>query len=433
MLSKIKAALAVALALPLLNGCGLDSVNQGDVRLVNATTEYSSLELDTEDSNGATTTIITGVANGTASGYSGVDKGDTKFDIKGGSSAGVAATTNGTVNTDKHHTVVATVSGNVLTATFLTDEETGPTSGNAKLRIFNGASTEAGGVDVYLTTSDCGALQTTDSALATNVTGLQDTFAQVAAADWHVCVTATGDKSSLRLDLPKLTLKDQEIATLILTRTPGGVLLNASVLDQQGGFTAYPNSISRVRVVADAAAKATVSATVNDVTLYSEVPSPIVGDYATVPSGAVTASISIGGVALSGVTLPDLTTGTDYTLFVGGTAGSATIKLIADDNTPSTSGTLPVKARLFNGVNGGGSATATVDGKLVGSNVAFGNASTYTTLPASTGTATLTITVPGSATFSQENMTFSSSSVYTVFVLGDAADVPLTVNQSVDR
>lgn len=439
MLSKIRAALAVAAILPLLNACGLDSVNQGQVRLVNATSEYSTLELDTEDSSGATSSLISGTAAMTASGYTGVDNGSVIFDVKGGTSAGVAAQVTGSVSTDKHYTIVTSISGSALTATFLSDEDSAPSSGNAKLRIFNTASTEAGGVDVYLTTSECGALQITDTALASNVTGLQTTYSQVSAAaagtDWHVCVTATGDKSSLRLDIPKLTLKDQEIATLILTRTAGGVLLNAAVLDQQGTFVASANSISRMRVVADAANQATVSATVNDVALSASATSPIVGDYQTIqiPStGALTAAIQIGGVDISGVSLPVATAGTDYTLLVTGTVGAPTITLLTDDNTPSTSGTAPVKARFVNGLNGiGGTASSSVDGKLIGSGISFAAASAYTTIAASTGTATVNVTANGVVIDPLLLQSFASSGVYTVFLLGDTT-TPLIV-QSVDR
>ena len=432
MLSKTRVALAAAfIVLPLLHACGLDNVNQGEVRLVNATSEYPALELDTEDSSGSTSSLISGTSQGTVSGYTGVDNGSQTFDVKGGTSAGVAGQVIGSVSTDKHYTVVASITGSSLTATFLSDEETGPSSGNAKLRIFNAASTEAGGVDVYLTSSDCSALQVTDTAFAANVTALQTTFSQVSAADWHVCVTATGDKGSLRLNIPKLTLKDQEIATLILTRTAGGVLLNASVLEQQGALTAYKNSIARMRVVADAASAATVTATVNDVSLGSAT-SPIVGDYQTIPEGAVTAAIQIGGVDISGVSLPAVTAGTDYTLLVAGTVGAPSITLLTDDNTPSTSATAPVKARFVNGLNGiGGTASATIDGKLIGSGTSFAAASVYTTTAASTGTATVTVTANGVSVDPLLSQTFASGGVYTVFLLGDT-DTPQIV-QSVDR
>jgi len=379
------------------------------------------------------------VGAGVASGYAGVDKGDRTFAIKGGSSAGVAATTTGTVSTDKHYTVVASITSSKLSATFLEDEETGPASGNAKLRIFNAASGETGGVDVYLTTSaDCSALQTTDTALASNVTGLQDGFSQVAATSagttWHVCVTETGDKGSLRLDFPSLVLKDQEIATLILTHTAGGVLLNGAILEQQGPLTPFQSTIARVRVVADAASAGAVSANVNGVSLGDSVASPVVGAYITIPTDqSASASVSINGVAVSGFGIPAFSAGTDYTLFVGGTTQAPTVSFYTDDNTPSTSVSAPVKARLVDGLNGiNGTASATIDGKLVGSGIAFGAASTYTTLASSSGTSTVTVTAPGATIDPLLDQSFAALSVYTIFLLGDA-DGTNSVIISADR
>ncbi len=438
MIKRTCAALAVGMTLALLHGCGNQDANQGDVRIVNATTDYATLDLYTQDSNGTNNLVVGGTAAGAVSSYTGLDKAAYTFNIKSGTGAGVAATTTGTVNKSNHYTLVAYLTGNALATTYLTDEEAAPSSGNAKLRIFNAASNEAGSLDVYLTTNPCNAMTITDTALAAGVSALQDTFSQVSATSagtaWHVCVTASGDKGDLRLDIPALTLKDQEIATLILTRTAGGVLLNAALLDQQGALTPYSNSIARVRMVADAASGALVSATVNDVSLGADAGSPSVSQYTTVPAGALTATISIGDVALSGITLPAATAGADYTLLVAGSLAAPSVALLQDDNTPSTSASLPVKVRVVNGLNGiVGTVSSTVDSRIVGSNVAFAAASTYTAIAASTGTSTSTVSVTaGSAVQAPlTGQTFSSGGVYTLFVYGDV-DTP-QVALSADR
>ena len=69
MLSKKWAALAVALALlALLDACGIDDVNDGHVRIVNATTDYASIDLYTQDSDSNDTLVVSGTAAGTVSG-----------------------------------------------------------------------------------------------------------------------------------------------------------------------------------------------------------------------------------------------------------------------------------------------------------------------------------------------------------------------------
>jgi hypothetical protein len=429
---KTWAALAVALTLPFLHGCGNDDANQGEVRVVNATTEYTSLDLYTQDSDGNDSLVVSGTAAGAASAYTGVDKGTYDFVIKSTGAAANAATVTGSVSKTDHFSIVTYLTGGKATATYLSDEESNPASGNAKLRIFNAASGEVPSVDVYLSTNACNALTVTDTAFAAAVTGLQAAYSQVTAGTagsaWNVCVFAAGDTSTLLLDIPALTLKNQEIATLILTHTAGGVLLNGAVLDQQGALTADVSSISRVRVAADAANGVQVSVTLNGTDLTLLAPSPSVNDYATVTSGTpLTGTVTIDGVA-SSVTLAAPLAGTDYTLLVTGTSAAPVATLITDDNTPSTSTTQTVKARVINGVNGlTGSLAATVDNKSLG-NATFATASTYVTIPATTGTSTVQATITTNPA-SLVNQSFTASGVYTVFIWGDASAPKLAITQ----
>jgi len=437
---KTWAALAVALSLPFLNGCGNDNANDGLVRVLNATTDYASIDLYTQDSNGNDTLVVSGTDAGKVSGYNDVKRGSTLFEIKSGTSAGNASSATGTVTVDDHFALVSYITGNTLDTVFLSEEEENPSSGNAKLRILNGASTEAGSVDVYLSQNACNALSTTDTAFASAVAGptagaaFTTAYSQVTAAaagtSWNLCVTSNGDKSNVLLDLPTFTLKAQEIATLILTRTAGGVLLNASLLDQQGALTTFSNSIARVRVVADAASLGTVSATINGISLAGDAASPSISNYVAVPSGAITGTYAINDTAINGVSLAALSAGSDYTLFIGGTASAPTVTLIQDNNTPSTSTSLPVEARVLDGVNGiNGTVTANAGGKQIGSNVAFGAASAYTAITSFTGTATLNVTIGSAVQPGQINQTFTSGGVYTILVYGDSTAPQIVINQ----
>ena len=433
---KTWAALAAALCLPLLSGCGDDNAQRGFVRMVNATYEYGSLDLYTLNSDGSSDSVVTGTAANASSAYTGIDKGTYTFEAKGNSSAGSLPTTSGTITKGDHFSVVTYLTGSSTKTQFLSDEETNPASGNAKLRVFNAATSEAASVDVYLTHSDCTALAVTDSAFATAVTGLQSAYTQVTAASagtaWNVCVFTSGDTGTLLLDIPGLVLKDQEIATLILTHTPGGVLLNASVLDQQGTFTAHANTIARVRVVADAASAKTVSVTINGTAYATDAPSPSVGDYKTVAVGALTPTVTIDGTAVSSfAALPAVTAGNDYTLMITGTNSAPGAWLITDSNTPSTSTTNTVKVRVINGLNNtSGAVSATVDGKSVGS-ANFGQAGPYTPILPSSGTSTVRGTTPGAAPSDLTLRTFSAGNVDTVFIYGDASAPKM--DQVVDR
>ena len=418
-------ALAVAITVPLLGGCGDDNAQKGFVRIVNATYEYPSLDLYTVNSDSSTNLVVSGTASDAASAYTGIDKGGYTFEAVSSTSAGSGPNATGTISKGDHFTVVTYLTGTTATAKFLTDEETAPASNKAKLRVFNAATSEAPSVDVYLSSNDCTDLQVTDSAVATAVTGLQTAYSPVTATSagtaWNVCVFATGDTSTLLLDLPGLILKNQEIATLILTHTPGGVLLNGAVLDQQGAFTPYSNAIARVRIVADAAGSGTVSVDINGSSYAATAPSPSVGEYMTVAVGTLDPTISINGTQVSGFTPPgSVTAGNDYTLMVTGTTAAPGVYLITDNNTPSTSATNTVKARVINGLNPtSGTVSATVDGKSVGS-ANFGMSSPYTTILPSSGTSTVHGIVTGTAPADITLATFAAGTVNTIFIYGDA-------------
>ncbi|HYP31166.1 MAG TPA: DUF4397 domain-containing protein [Burkholderiaceae bacterium] len=422
---------AAALTLPFLHGCGNDDANKGYVRSVNATTEYTALDLYAEDSSSNTSQLTSDTGASAASAYVGLDKGSYTFEVKSGSAAAYAASVAGTVSKGDHYAVVTYITGSTVNAKFLSEDEDTPSSGNAKLRIFNAATSEAASVDVYLSSNACDALTVADAPLASAVTGLQTAYSTVttgtAGSTWNVCVFSAGDTSTLLLDISSLTLKNQEIATLILTHTSGGVLLNGAVLDQQGAMTSYTSQISRIRVAADAASAGQVSVTLNSVALTSLATSPSINDYQTIASGTLTGSVTIDGVTVSGLSYT-ATAGTDYTLLVTGTSGSPVLTLIADNNTPSTSTSSTVKARVINGVNGSsGTLSATIDNKSLG-NAALGAASGYVQIPATTGTSTVQASITTNPT-SLVNQTFTASGVYTVFVWGDSTAPKLAITQ----
>jgi hypothetical protein len=426
MLSKTRATLALVLTTPLLllAGCGNEDAQDAQVRLVNATSEYPTMDLYTVDSKNVSTKFISGTASFAASSYAGLFGGSYTFKVLGSGSSTAAAQVAGSVSKQDHFAIVSYLSGGTATALLVPEEEPTPSSGNAKLRILNGASAEVGGVDVYVTSNPCTALTSTDTAFATAVTGLQTAFGEIVVASsgtaWNVCVTATGIKTDLRLAANAVPFANEQISTLILTHTTGGTLLNGLVMNQQGSVTPFSNSLARVRLVADAANTATVSATIDNIPLAVDLTSPSVGDYTAIPAGDLTMSLAISDVAIT-TTPQTATAGTDYTLLVAGTPGAATVAFLQDDNTPSTSVSLPVKMRLVNGLNGGtGTASLTANGTLVASGIGFGAGSTYKTLASSDGLADIQASGSG-LLLDLPSQTLLSGGVYTYFFIGDQA------------
>lgn len=421
---RFKFALTAFLALPLLGGCGGGTADDllGHVRLVNATTEYAGLDL----AAGASA-VSANVASYAAGSFATLDPGTISFNLKATGSSATSATTSQSATKNAYNTIVAYTTGGTLTTAYLSDNEAAPSAGTAKLRVFNTASTDAGKVDIYVIDTECASLATSAAAaITTGVEGLQTSYAQVSAAaagsTYHLCVTAAGDKTDLRLDVPALTLTDQQIATLILARGAGGVLLNGLVLNQRGALSVARNTSVRMRVAASAVASGSVTASANGVSLGIGFVSPAVGPYRLVAAGPLALSVTINNAPVTAPASLAGMAGADLTLLVAGSAAAPAISLIGDDNTVSASSVKPVKLRLVNGLNGvAGPVTLTVDNSQVGEAAAFGTTSAAGIVAASAALAQLDAVQAGNDLARLADVTLTSGSVYTFFLLGDMA------------
>jgi hypothetical protein len=428
----VGAAAAAALA---LCGCGGGDITPLDasVRVVNATSEFATMDLYDGTSN-----ISSGTASYASGPYVGVKADSHTFGVAQGGTGVISASVTGIVAKRDHYTVVAYASGGTLNATLLTEEEGAPSSGTAKVRFFNTAATDVTTVDAYVATTPCANLSSSLVApIATAVSGLQDAYTQVNATGsgttYHICITATGDKTDLRLEIPAVTLKDQEIVTLILVASPGGVLLNGLVLQQQTTLAQAINTSARIRLAAGAAGGAPVTATVNGVSLATGLSAPGVGNYKIVPAGPLTVDLTVGGTAANPTGL-SAAPGDDLTLLVTGTAAASTPVLIVDDNSLSNSAVNPVKLRLVNGMNGlSGTAILTDDFNNVGDGAAFGTATDYAQVPASSALAQLEVTSGSTQLCLSTLVTLNANSVYSVFLLGDIPTTAGPCTIRVDR
>ena len=416
--------LAAVVAVPLfLSGCGGGgSDGPGHVRLLNASSSYPSLDLYYNDAKASSA-----VATNTVGDYATIGSGSYTFYLKTAGSSTSALAVAQSVSDGVSNTLLAYTTATTLRTRYLSDNETAPTSGTAKLRVFD-ASYEAGTLDVYVTSATDTLANAT--AFAASLTGERfSTYSEVTAGTYRIRITASGDKSDVRLDIPSVTLTDQQIQTLVLTSTPGGVLVNGLLLNQGGTLVSQVNTNARIRLAAGATAQGTVAATLNGVSLSAGTVStgkpPAIGSYLLVPAGALSGSVTINGTNVTPAGL-NAAPGADLTLLVLGTAAAPHVGLLNDDNSPAlTSGY--VKLRLVNGVNDLNAALTLQanNGVLTkSSNIAFGAASESTQVVGST-TASPTPLEVDSATSAtalyNANVALLTPGVYTLFMLGDAA------------
>lgn len=418
LLRRAGSALLASCAL-LLGACGTaDDSGNAHLRLLNASPGYASLDLYIDSSESSSD-----VATGSAGGYVSLDTDSHTVAVRRSGTVTNLVSTDRTLAKDSDYTLVAYGWEGSLKTALLTDEESAPSSGVTKVRVFNTA-TDAGSLDVYLTDADTVLTDTSPVASSVAGAGISDYVELSAGSSWRLRVTGAGDSTDVRLDLSGLSLGSAQVVTLLLTPSDGGVLVHALLVAQGGSTTVLTNTQARVRLVAGTTDKASHSAVVGSSTLTSATASPSVGAYKLVSAGSALAlDLQVNGSRLSTTSL-SLSAGADVTLLVHGSSAAPELAVISDNNRLPTSSS-QAKVRLVNGVyNLGSGLSLTLDYLDIASGITAGGASSYALVTASTGS--LMTADAGSTQLCNsrnwtDSLTIAAKSVLTQFVLGDAS------------
>lgn len=414
-------------------GCGSGSSNSSSasIRLANGTLTHPTLDLYV---NAATTPSITDIAADTVSAYVATSSGVTTLQVADGGTNTALVTTVPTLTGNDHYILLAYESSGAVKLALLNEDYVAPTAGTAQLRIYDTAI-DAGKVDVYVTDPSTDLSTVTAPTLSISPVALSS-LVTYSPGTYRVRVTGYGNKNDLRLDIPSFTLASQQIGTVVLEPSTGGVLLNGATVIQQGAYAATRNTNTRVRLAAAVSALAKVAASATSpagtVTIDGGSVAPAFGSYALVPSASAL-NISVNGNSVAAPATA-LVAGSDQTLLVYGAAAGATATLITDDNRLPTDATT-VKLRLINGITGTtgstGLLTLTANAALVASGIGPGLASGYTSVPASVNPMTLKIRSSAAAGdyITDSSNTLAPKTVYTVLAGGDS-DVPSTASNA---
>jgi Domain of unknown function (DUF4397) len=422
---RLRSALArwlapLAIILPvtgLLSACGGSSDDgSAQVRLINMT-QATSLDVYTGSDK-----FISAIAVSAVSGYTSIGEGSYTANFKATGASSTLLSQTKSWSKDTKYTMIAYERYGAVKAVQITENQSAPSSGSASVNFYN-LATDAGAVDVYVTdtsvTSLTGLSATASSIAASSSSG----YIEIGKGSYTVWITAAGDKSDVRLKTSSITLADQQIATLTLAPTTGGVLVDG-VLSTQGGDVAfYRNAYARVRVVAALTNSTVVAATADSTTLASALQSTSVGSYVQVTAGSPTITVTGAGTTISSAA-QTLTAGYDYTLLVyGDMSGTPTATLLVDDNRISDTSTSYAKVRLVHAVVGLDSTlTLYVNSSAKASNVSYGGASDYASLAATTS-ATVQVLSPSAVVYSGADVTFSTGATYSLFMVGTSSSV----------
>ena len=396
-------------------GGGGGSSSAAQVRVVNATRSHASVDLLS-----SATVVAPAVAVDTASPYVGVGAGSSNLQINDAGTSTALATLSPTVAGGLHYSVVTYETNGRVGVSVINDDITVPATGTATLRVLD-AAPDAGAIDIYVTDPAASLASLTPTfTVSTTTATVTTTFVSFAAGTYRIRVTGQGNANDLRLDIPSVTLASQEVGTIVVTGTVGGVLVDGGVLAQQGAYAATRNPNARVRLAAAVSGGASVGATAGAAVVSPPATSPAIGSYAVVPAANALA-VTVNGVTVPGV-IAAPAAGSDSTLLVYGDPAAPTVTLVADDNHLPSSSSL-FKIRMINGLTGNAPAlTLTADFSPVASNVLPGTASPYGT---ATGSSSVRLDVTSATSFTplftDSGLNLPANAVFTMFVLGDAA------------
>ena len=413
-----------------LASCGGSDSDTGTthMRALNLTSDLASVDLFTDDVSrfsGVATDVVTASTDFTSGSYT--------VKVKRTGDGAALLTGSYSVAQDQHYTAVVWGRETALRlSTLPEDEDTANiTTGNSRVRLFN-ATVDTGTVDVFLTASNTNlaeAAATQGSLTSGSLAGYRD----ISTGTYRLRVTGEKNPNDVRLDIPAVTLNEKTYNTIVLTAGAGGVLVNGTLIVQQGAVTALKGNKARVRLAVGVNDGANVSATVGGATVSGSVASPRVGGYVLVNAGTAELVVRVNGAVVS-TSSRSFADGGDYTVLAYGTEAATQVSLLADDNRlPSTASR--AKVRLVNGALGESPMTLALDFQpLQPSDIALGLGSSYYAADSTTATrieiSSLTATSP---LFTQvgtaDGKLLQSQGVYTVFMLGgakDSANLPLT-------
>jgi hypothetical protein len=386
-----------------------DSGN-AEIRLLNASIGYDSLDLYVStDDDDEESLEIEAVEYGNLSEYVKLDSDTYTVKVRRNGASSALYTLSIDLTDSAHATLVASGRSGGLVVQYIDEDVGEPDPDSSRVSMINASG--AGTVDVYLT-DPSEDLEDASPIAADSATTLD-------SDSYRLRVTGHGDKDDLRLDVPSITLESEQVATVIVAATQGGVLVNAYVLAQQGELETYQNTNARIRGAVGLTAGSSATLDVSDTRLLTNAATGVIGNsYWQVDAGSAPVELSVNGTAI-GVDNQSLAAGADYTLLVTDNAGNIETILYTDDNfLPESSGSS--KVRLLHGMASFDQPlTLTVDFFPIIEGVERGQASEYVEVD---GGLEYQYDVSNANTteniWSRESVELQSGSVYTLFMSG---------------
>lgn len=219
--------IALAFSLCFLLGCGSSSntTNPAQVRIMNASPVQQSITLLVDN-----ITLQTGIVSQSASAYTPETPGSHAVQVEATSSSSPLVTQNLTFNSGASYTLVAaepSFGSSSLGLTFLTDDNSAPTSGDLKLRIIN-ASPDFGNLDAYVTAPGAGI--SGGPSVSNLAFQAASSYMTLPAGNYEVYFTIAG-RQVISVDSGQFSFSAGQIRTLVLMDNFGSGYTSALLAD----------------------------------------------------------------------------------------------------------------------------------------------------------------------------------------------------------
>lgn len=415
--STLPAALVALAAVVSLAGCSNgDDDAKARTRLLNVSSGYQSLDLYVNENDSDTDSVkASAISFGGLSEYNSVKSGtyDIKFKRAGVSST-LLTVSDKKLADDSNATYLAYGAlGRFSVLEIGEDVDEPGDDGRTKLQAMN--VSEAGALDIYVTDSDVPLEDASPLfASASGAAGMLTTD----RGDFRLRVTGANDINDLRLDIPNITLSNKGVATLVLSETQSGMLVDAALLPQQGSLTQYSNTKARVRAAVGMSSGSMASLRVGGVNIVSGQAVGVISAYSRVEAGSATVTLSVDGTAVP-VENQTLVAGGDYTVLIWSDIGGAHATLLNDDNHVPTS-TADAKIRLLNGLSTQGvPLTLYVNFFPVAERTELGTASAYAEVDSGSDFQVDVHNASTAVRLLTRDADLQASGVYTLLVIGN--------------
>jgi hypothetical protein len=415
------AALLITAALVACGGSGDEKGEDPQIRLLNLSAGYSSLDLmtnlesDNEDEDDEDDVDqLEDVQLDTVSEYVTLDPDNYTIKLRrSGSGAVLRSFTGEELVEDTVNMYIAYGEVGQFGAMRVDESLDDADPGEHKLHVANVSS--AGALDIYLTAPDTNLDDTTPV-----LSGVGASLTQLTAdsGTYRLRATAANDTDDVRLDIPGFTLTDEGVSTLVFTATRGGMLANAVFIPQKGEPTKYVNSKARVRAAVALANGAAATINVSNTRIITTSTAGVIGSrYTLFDSGTLPVTLTVNGTVVP-VPDVDLDAGADYTLMAWTSPDGPQISLINDDNRLPAGGSGMTKIRLLNGMSTLATPiTLTVDNSPLIEGTLLGEVSDEEEVTAGTDRQfDVSNTLTAAPVLTRNSITLQGSGVYTFFM-----------------